>query len=453
MQLKASHLLGGQIVAQHVGVDSVLVDMVIYGDSAGFPPSASIALQVKNQTTNVSVFVTVTLDTVVYLGNRLRESHYVTLLKAGNSPILDNDTNAYLISMSHCCRSPFTANLTSGGNIHLETLFTNKGTINSTPVFLNSPITVAQIGKPFQHNPLPFDADFDSVYCRIDTPWDGSAVASFGYSSPSFTNSGPLTIDASTGQITWTPNLIGSYIIAVMADEYRNGIKIGYIRREFQVDVLDSTAFGIGNTAIVNANNTVVPPIAQLSYTANGNTNFNVDFLINDLNSNQQQLALQGEVFFTGNPATNTIVNATPIATANISWTPWNVQARQKPYVSTLRIKEHNPNTPVIQMKDVTFSIIIAPTYPLNLTGNKVAKNSLFVSPNPVVDLASVSLFSNKQVATVLETFDITGKKIFTKQIQIKQGVNVYVLDVSTWQNGIYVIYINGSTNKIIVQH
>ncbi|WP_332367867.1 hypothetical protein [Spirosoma telluris] len=49
----------------------------------------------------------------------------------------------------------------------------------------------------------------------------------------------PLSIDAQTGQLSVTATQLGLFVFAVKVEEYRNGIKIGEVRRDFQLLVID----------------------------------------------------------------------------------------------------------------------------------------------------------------------------------------------------------------------
>src|SRR5690606_22731565 len=45
----------------------------------------------------------------------------------------------------------------------------------------------------------------------------------------------PMTIDSETGVVTAQPTQLGIFTIAVKIEEFRNGVKIGEIRRELQL--------------------------------------------------------------------------------------------------------------------------------------------------------------------------------------------------------------------------
>ncbi len=48
-----------------------------------------------------------------------------------------------------------------------------------------------------------------------------------------------LNIDAQSGQLSVTANQLGLFVFAVKVEEYRNGVKIGEVRRDFQFLVVD----------------------------------------------------------------------------------------------------------------------------------------------------------------------------------------------------------------------
>ena len=69
---------------------------------------------------------------------------------------------------------------------------------------------------------------------------------SFGNPMPTIGN--PVSIDAQTGMITITPSSpveSGSFTLGVQADEFRNGIHLGYVRRELSFIITDSIGTGM----------------------------------------------------------------------------------------------------------------------------------------------------------------------------------------------------------------
>jgi hypothetical protein len=63
---------------------------------------------------------------------------------------------------------------------------------------------------------------------------------------------GTFSIDAVTGDISWTASFIGNYVTTVLVEEYRNGVKIGEIRRDMQLIVLPAWNVRSMFTSIAN---------------------------------------------------------------------------------------------------------------------------------------------------------------------------------------------------------
>ena len=111
---------------------------------------------------------------------------------------------------------------------------------NSTPVLLSNPIDRAAKGHIFIHNPAAFDPDGDSIsytlaVCRGE---DGIPIENYTLPKSSFR---PIYIDPVSGNLVWdSPTRVGIYNIAINVEEFRDGVKIGNILRDMQINV-DST--------------------------------------------------------------------------------------------------------------------------------------------------------------------------------------------------------------------
>lgn len=122
------------------------------------------------------------------------------------------------------------------------------GSINGEYVCLGDAFTFAFGGT---------DADGDELRYSMVTPLDqkgtgrnGAAPVSAGpYPAvswlPGFSaanampGSPTLRVNAQTGQLSVTATQLGLFVFAVQVDEYRNGVKIGEVRRDFQFLVVD----------------------------------------------------------------------------------------------------------------------------------------------------------------------------------------------------------------------
>ena len=67
-------------------------------------------------------------------------------------------------------------------------------TNNSTPYFLAPPITYLPVNTQWTYNPLPFDANGDSLVWSLDTPHTGYGIQCAGYVLPEDTRSLELLV-------------------------------------------------------------------------------------------------------------------------------------------------------------------------------------------------------------------------------------------------------------------
>ena len=110
---------------------------------------------------------------------------------------------------------------------------------NSSPVLLNSPMDKAALNKTFVHNPGAYDPDGDSLSYKIGICLQQDAQEIVGYSLPPVTDS--IYVNPVTGDFVWEkPAKTGVYNVAMIIEEWRNGMKIGQMLRDIQVEVIDT---------------------------------------------------------------------------------------------------------------------------------------------------------------------------------------------------------------------
>ncbi|GAB3323443.1 hypothetical protein GCM10027299_19680 [Larkinella ripae] len=196
------------------------------------------------------------------------------------NPARFNDPGGYYVVWDRCCRSADISNIQNPGGegmlfyMEFPAVQRNGAAFtNSSPQFSFPNGEYICIGKPFQLKFNATDADGDQLRYSLVTPLagytdntgrntvgDGSSHATYpevtwlpGFSAArSIPGSPPLQINPQTGQLSVTATQTGLFIFAVLCEEYRNGVRIGAIRREFQMPVVDC-----GN---------VTPPAPVISY-------------------------------------------------------------------------------------------------------------------------------------------------------------------------------------------
>ena len=176
-----------------------------------------------------------------------------------------NDPGGYYMVWDRCCRNGTITNIKSPGDagslFYLEFPPISKNNTdfhNSSPKFPEIQGDYACVNSPFFFNFGGTDADGDSLTYRLITPLQGfstkdqPSVQAIGSSSyPTLTwidgittaniipGPKPLAIDSKSGMLSVTPGNLGLYVFSVQVDEYRNGVKIGTLTRDFQLKVVD----------------------------------------------------------------------------------------------------------------------------------------------------------------------------------------------------------------------
>jgi gliding motility-associated-like protein len=104
-------------------------------------------------------------------------------------------------------------------------------------VLLNPPIDNGCVDQIYIHNSGAFDIDGDSLaYSLIDCRGAGGLPIP-GYTLPVTTDS--IGINPVTGDFLWVrPPVQGEFNIAILIEEYRNGIKIGSVTRDMQINII-----------------------------------------------------------------------------------------------------------------------------------------------------------------------------------------------------------------------
>ena len=203
-------------------------------------------------------------------------------------PALYNDPGGYYIIWERCCRTAGVDNLNeTGRNVGMVfTLefpaITQNGRFfrNSSPNFSIPNGEYICINRPFRMNMSATDADGDELRYSLVAPLNGYTTNDLGnttgkgeshssypevkwaagYSLSNVIPGNPtLAIHPSTGFLTVKASQLGLYAFAILVEEYRNGVKIGSTRREFQLKVIDCSGAPPPVPTVFNSTNTALP--------------------------------------------------------------------------------------------------------------------------------------------------------------------------------------------------
>lgn len=206
-----------------------------------------------------------------------------------NLPIIDD---SYLITYQRCCRNNNVSNVRNSGStgavLSVEISPMSQANCNSSPTFDVEEDIIICAGYPEVLDFSATDTDRDPVTSQADSlsykfcqpvasggqggspespcPVGVDCGTSCTGVTPSPTRCNPedflrivletpsnapipgspsLTINERTGIISGTPTIEGLYVLAVCVEEWREGVKIGEIRRDFQFTVIDCTVVAL----------------------------------------------------------------------------------------------------------------------------------------------------------------------------------------------------------------
>ena len=443
----ASHLMGGQITARQLNGASYEITMVLYRDTTGIPMTQNdINIYLLGNPTPVYIITKPGVMTSFLNGVEQYVYMDTVSLSAGD----------YVLSFELCCRNGAIINAALGGGnsmyIRTKLAVTSGGgaiTANSTPVLLNPPVTVAQLNTPFSYNPMPYDADGDSLVWSLVTPLESSTSYLSGYVPP--VGSAPFAINRFTGLITWTPSILGNFVTCVLVSEYRNGIKIGEIRRDMQLVVLPTIV------ARPNINTANFPTNAQGAFVfdVTAGSPLNAIVIAADPTPNQPlSLSATGEPFLhASNPAIFPAVNGIETVQSTFSWSLNESQIRNNPYIVNFRMMQTYQN----RVFTYDLSVLVKVRSVTSANQNLEIDNQLSIYPNPSNGSFAVSFLLEKPSQTSISIQDMatkTSRNVLTKQLPF--GKNVLLFQDLNLAKGIYLVQITTenktTTQKLVVE-
>lgn len=194
------------------------------------------------------------------------------------NPDLYTDPSGYYLAYQTCCRNGGVTNIQkpnrAGYVYYLEfpALIKNgKPLANSSPAFGTLDGEYICVNKPFTFNFNAFDSDGDQLRYSITAPLYGFQDPSgnpyirpapypevqwvVGYGPDNeIPGNPPLSINAKTGELSVTATKLGLFVFAIRVEEFRNGEKIGEVRRDYQFLVVDCPSV-IPPEAIISIDN------------------------------------------------------------------------------------------------------------------------------------------------------------------------------------------------------
>ncbi|MBK9424309.1 MAG: SprB repeat-containing protein [Bacteroidetes bacterium] len=260
----------------------------------------------------------------------------------------------WVFSYRVCCRNCTVTTIQSpcsaGSEIYVEAkLNIIAAPQNNSPRFGNLPVAFVCLGQNFNYNQFVYDIDGDSVVTELITP-KTSATGQVTFLPP-FTSQAPLAsstpfiLNPVTGDINFTPSQLQIGVLAIRANEYRNGILIGSTIRDIQVYTQSCfnaipTATGINGSASFAANACPGQPLCFTIQTADNDSLQITDAVVN---SN-----IPGATITVGSGSRPQI---------NFCWTPTGADVRPAPYQFTITVFDNA--CPYMGMQTYLYSVYV----------------------------------------------------------------------------------------------
>jgi len=279
---KATHIVGGGFSYSRVSNDTYRFNLTLYfdyinGNSGAKDSFATCHLFQKSNNIYLDSIDLPLVDSSRFLpfsnprcGTRVNLKtqvlQYSRLIQV--NPAFFDDPQGYYLIWERCCRNNVISNINApeatGQTFYMEfppMTINGQSINNNSPVFDLISSDYPCINIPFQ---LPFgatDSNGDSLVYSLTNPIKGNSTPArprgtppfpapydpvswkFGYSALNPLNGLPgLKVNPKTGLLTCTATQTGLYVFSVKCEEFRNGKKIGEIRREMQITVIDCPA-------------------------------------------------------------------------------------------------------------------------------------------------------------------------------------------------------------------
>jgi hypothetical protein len=282
---EATHIVGGEVTYKCLGNNRYQVRLDIYQDCISGDPNA-IA---QDSPAYISIFngngQRVYLDTTIRRAfPNLRVPTNFNNSCVNNPPPtclnkisfireyeLPPNTTGYYIMYQRCCRNQNIINIVDPGAVGATyyAIIPPAGSLcNNSAVFKNYPPQIICINNPLIYDHAATDSDGDSLSYEFCTAYQGGSASNAKpipinttfnpvvYLAPSTATNpmGPpagstpsLQINPVTGLITGTPNTLGRFVVTVCCHEWRKGVRINTVTREFQFVVTNCSKAVVAN--------------------------------------------------------------------------------------------------------------------------------------------------------------------------------------------------------------
>ena len=295
----ATHIVGGEFELTHKRGDSYTLNLILYNDDINGNPGAidpwadvfiwskrgnmlmgTYRLYLKSQTP-----IKYNVPNCPSLPIKTSKVVYASDINLYGS--MFNEASGYYVTYERCCRNNIIDNIVSpestGQTFYMEfPAVVKEGSrfTNSSPVLLPPPSDYLPVGENIRIRTTSHDPDGDSLVHRLvdplagysspDAPIPNKAMPrpyekvrwQSRYGTDKMILGDPSLSISREGVLELAPAEEGLFVFAIVVEEYRNKVKIGEVRREYQIVVYTPN----NNAPDVRASLNEFEPVEELFY-------------------------------------------------------------------------------------------------------------------------------------------------------------------------------------------
>lgn len=337
----ASHIMGGDLIYQHLGGNQYRIKLTQYRDCSGITPSTNVNLILSSASCGQSISVSANLEAgypvevsaicpaqlpnTTCNGGALQGVQEYVYSVITTLPMACTD---WVFSWSDCCRNSGISTIANPGSAgtYLEARLNNVAVAgNTSPDFITKPVPYFGINQPQSYSHATVEPDGDVLVYDLITPYDNATLnvtfnAPYSATYPLATASGTFPFNTTTGQMTFTPNTVQNAVMAIRVSEYRGGVLIGSVMRDIQMVILNASNGSTSSTppsAIVGA--TLVPGQTNVFSACAGTP---MSFQVTASDPNPATVISHSSNYNTAIPGSTLTVVGTNPKTVTFAWTP-----------------------------------------------------------------------------------------------------------------------------------
>lgn len=276
----SSHIVGGEFELIHLSDNTYRINMILYFDELNGAPGArdaNVVARIYRKRDNFlmrDVFLPLVSQAPVSYTQPECSNGEIVTTKIIYSDVFFlpdgpySDPEGYYLVWERCCRNYSITNIYSddpllgiyaGQTFYLEfppVVKNGEAFIDSSPRLFPPLNDYACPNRPYYVDFAGTDDDGDSLVYSLSTPLNTKSSAALPFPGPgarpypevtwrppfglnNILNGSPDLRISDDGFLTVTPTTQGLFVFAVRCEEFRDGVKIGEVRRDFQMLVVD----------------------------------------------------------------------------------------------------------------------------------------------------------------------------------------------------------------------